>query len=130
MHDLKINYIFKDGRIYPAVEKDFAQLALFTKSLKEGQLLEVYMCPLETPDKTLAQLAKVHAMIKEIAVFTGEGFNDLKDVIKHKAGIYDVVDSRSGEIRLKSFKDCSKTELSKAIEACLEIGDIVGYSLH
>jgi hypothetical protein len=130
MHDLKINYIFKDGRILPASEKDFAQLALFTKTLKENQTLEVYMSPMHGSDATLGQLAKIHAMIKELSMFTGEGFADLKNVVKHKAGLYNVVDSRSGEVEFKSFGKCSKTELSKAIEACLEIGDAVGYSLH
>jgi hypothetical protein len=130
MHELKINYVFRDGKIVPETEKDFAQLALFTKTLKEGQVLEVYMSPQEQADGTLGQLAKVHVMIKQLSMHTGESFPELKNVIKHKAGLYNVVDSRSGEVELKSFAKCSKTELSKAIEACIEIGDVVGFSLH
>jgi hypothetical protein len=130
MHDLKIDYLFKDGKIIPATEKDYAQLTLFTKTLKEGQVLEVYFSPKEEANGTLGQLAKVHAMIKNLADFTGESFADLKNVVKHKAGLYNVIDSRSGEVELKSFRDCSYSELSKAIQTCLEIGDVVGYNLH
>jgi hypothetical protein len=130
MHELKINYVFKDGKIVPETEKDYAQLTLFTKTLKEGQVIEVYFSPSEEADRTLGQLSKVHVMIKNLSDFTGESFEDLKNVIKHKTGLYNVVDSRSGEIELKSFSKCSKSELSRAIQTCLEIGDVVGYNLH
>jgi hypothetical protein len=130
MHDLRIDYLFKDGRIIPKEESDKAKLALFSKTLKEGQILEVYMSVQKPSDASLGQIAKVHAMIKELSLFTGESFPELKNVVKHKAGLYSVVDSRSGEIELKSFAICSKEELSKAIQACIEIGDVVGMDLH
>jgi len=46
-----------------------------------------------------------------------------KDEVKKRAGLYT-------DTALKSFADCSKDELSLAIQSCIEIGDDIGFSLH
>jgi hypothetical protein len=62
-------------------------------------------------DHSKAQLAKVHACIREIAKESGYTFDEMKLIIKDASGIAD-----------KSFADCSKDELMLAIEACIQIG--------
>jgi adenosylhomocysteinase len=53
-----------------------------------------------------------------------EGFEvkKMKDAVKEKAGLYDPASKE-----YKSFSECSKTELSDAIQICIEIGNTVGY---
>jgi hypothetical protein len=94
----------------------------FLKKLQEGDKIEAYLAKSEGTDGTLAQLAKVHACIKELARFTGNRFQEIKNVIKYKAGLIDV---HTGDLR--SFGDCSKGELSDAIQTCIDIGNEIGY---
>jgi len=78
------------------------------------------------------QLAKVHALIRELAHCTGNEFEDVKLEVKRKAGL--TVKSKDSEGKLieyvKSFADCSKEQLSMAIEACILIGEEVGCILY
>lgn len=130
MHNTTINFIKKDGQLVPASEREGGKLKLFNMSIKEGDMLEVYIS-LSTPsDKTLGQLAKVHALIRELASQTGHTFDEIKDEIKRKAGLYVITGTRSEDKEFKSFADCSKDELSKAIEACIEVGHMLGYDLY
>lgn len=97
-------------------------LKQFIESLEEGQ--EV-MVTYEVVNSTgsYAQLAKIHKCIRELAGFTGNTFNDMKLQIKIRSGL-----CINGNC--KSFADCSTDELSLAIQAAIEIGDIVGFNLH
>lgn len=105
------------------------KLEHFTAALQEGQIIEAYF-ELVSDDKTLGQLAKVHAMIRELANFTGATFEEMKLEIKKKSGLFTIV--TIGDERLmhcRSFEHCSKEELSLAIQACLEIGEFLNYNL-
>ena len=53
-----------------------------------------------------------------------------KDVIKEKAGLYVITGTSSSDKQLKSFGDCSKEELSAAIETCIEVGHMFGCNLY
>ena len=88
------------------------------KSLPEGTEIEVYM-DLVTDDGSLAQIAKVHAMIRDIANFTGNSVAGTKLLVKKEASLCFVHDE---ELVCKSFGDCSKDELGLAIQACIDIG--------
>jgi hypothetical protein len=130
MHNTIVNYIKKDGQLVPASENDAAKLKLFSMSLKEGDNIEVYLSMTNNVDKTAGQLAKVHALIRELAAYTGHTFDEMKDEIKRKAGLYIITGTRSSDKQLKSFGDCSKEELSSAIESCIEIGHMLGCNLY
>ena len=77
-------------------------------------------------DHSVAQLAKVHACIRELAKESGYTFEEMKVLIKERSGLcYDAGDATL----CKSFADCSKDELVLAIEACVEVGKIYNINL-
>lgn len=130
MHNTIVKFIKKDGQLVPASESDAGKLKLFAMSLKEGVDVEVYLSMTNNVDKTAGQLAKVHALIRELAAFTGHTFEEMKDEIKRKAGLYVITGTRPSDKELKSFGDCSKEEISAAIESCIEIGHMIGCNLY
>ena len=83
---------------------------MFIDKLEEGQIVDMYI-DLASADHSKAQLAKVHACIRELAKESGYTFDDMKTIIKSSSGLNN-----------KSFADCSKNELMLAIEACIQIG--------
>lgn len=99
-----------------------SRLGLFVKSLEEGEVVDVTY-EVVTDNKSYAQLSKVHKCIREIASFTGMTVEEVKTQVKLRSGLCSGTDC-------KSFADCSKEELSLAIQAALEIGDLIGFNLH
>ena len=75
---------------------------------------------------TNPQLARLHAMIREIAQEIGYTFVEAKIEVKRAAGLCFVRDKQE---YCKSFGDCDKDELNLAIQACVEIGDFNGMQL-
>lgn len=123
MQNITVKFIEKDGELVPFNSFDAALYNNFKKSLEKGEIIELYITKVvNEDDKTPGQLAKVHASIRELARFTGHTFEEMKDVVKQKAGLYNPA---SGEF--KSFSDCNKKELCDAIEMCVEIGASIGY---
>jgi hypothetical protein len=91
---------------------------LFIEKLAEGQQVEMFLGLADT-DHSIAQLAKVHACIRELAKESGYTFDEMKTIIKRQSGLcYDGGDAEY----CKSFAECSKDELALAIEACIAIG--------
>jgi hypothetical protein len=70
-------------------------------------------------DNTKAQLAKIHAMIKEIADETGESVLETKKNIKNQCGLTFYKDKVKS---YRSFADCSKVELMNVIENIYQLG--------
>lgn len=115
-----IGKMVKKGTAFqPANKRDLEMYTLFLACLEEGVYVDVYM-EINDPNGTLAQLAKLHAMIRDLAAHTGETFNDMKLYVKDRAGL---VTKEAKDIHVKSFKDCSKLELSLAIQACIGLGE-------
>lgn len=114
-------FVKKDGKLYNVSSKDNATYDLFVKSLEEGSIVEMYMS-IEKDDGSLAQLAKLHVMIKTLANHIGETVEDMKIMVKDKAGL---VVKQDDAFLIKSFSKCSKDELSLAIQAAKEIGELV-----
>lgn len=116
---LSVKLVKKDGKLtYP---DDKARLAyqIFLDKIPEGQKIEMYL-GLADADHSVAQLAKVHACIRELAKESGYTFDEMKKIVKDQSGLcYD----GGGAIVYKSFADCSKDELILAILACIEIGE-------
>lgn len=108
--------IKEDGKLIYHEPKDKLAYAIFVAKLKEGQVVDMYI-DLADADHSKAQLAKVHACIRELAKESGYSFDDMKLLIKGASGLcYDTE-------HCKSFAECSLTELGLAIEACIEIGE-------
>lgn len=103
-------FIKKNGKLIYFSPKDKLAYEIFVDKIEEGQVIDMYL-DLASADHSKAQLAKVHACIRELAKESGYTFEEMKVVIKKAAGLED-----------KSFGDCSKDELMLAIEACIEIG--------
>jgi len=119
----------KDGKVVYKSDTTKEKYKNFVDDLKEGQIVNVYM-EATNGDGTLAQLAKVHKCIRVLASDLGYTFEDVKLLVKDKAGL---VIKRTVENTTyndwKSFADCSIEELNLAIQACIDMGDFVGSNL-
>ena len=123
MQNISVRFGKHNGELKPLTSTDAAKYFEFRKQLEEGEIIELYITKVENEnDATLGQLAKVHAMIKELARETGDSFDDMKLVVKQKAGLLDPASKE-----FKSFGKCSKKELSDAIQSCMDIGNIIGF---
>lgn len=128
-HHLNGKLIKKDGRLEFATLSTSKQFELFVSNVQEGQIVEFFY-EATHDDGTLPQLAKLHVMIKHLATHTGETVEDMKLLVKDKAGLCISRQVSGKEYFLaKSFGDCSKEELSLAIQAAMEIGEVVGFTV-
>ena len=108
----------KNGNLVHINESTKISYQLFLDKLQEGQEVEVFM-GLTSDTGSLAQLAKVHACIRELAKESGYTFDEMKFIVKKHSGLcYD----GGGAEYCKSFKECSKDELAMAIESAIELG--------
>lgn len=123
-----IKMIWKDKTLSPINKAEEIKLKNYLSGVKHGTEVEVYYFTMDDNEKSLAQLKKVHAMIREIASFTGHTFSEVKEEIKDLCGYYTVVDNK-GSKQYKSFSECTKEEISKAIEQCILVGNAIGYQL-
>jgi 7-cyano-7-deazaguanine synthase in queuosine biosynthesis len=110
--------------VYPD-DKSKLNYQMFLDKLSEGQKVEMFIGLADT-DHSVAQLAKVHACIRELAKESGYTFDEMKTLVKQQSGLcYD----GGGATLCKSFADCSKDELLLAIQACIEIGELYNINL-
>jgi hypothetical protein len=120
-------YIKKNGRLEFTSLSSSKQYELFVSRLPEGQLVECFY-EATHDDGTLPQLAKLHAMIKALANHVGETAENMKLLVKDKAGLCIIREVSGKEYFLaKSFAECSKQELSLAIQAAIEIGEEINF---
>jgi len=108
------------GVISHCSARDQSKENLFNAILNDGDIVEIYMEKI-TPNGTTPQMARVHAMIRELALHTGYSFQDMKNNVKQRSGLYV---EKDGEEYYRSFADCSREQLSLAIDACLELGEL------
>lgn len=82
---------------------------------------------LNGPKATIAQISKAHAACREIAVYTGHNFEDVKLLVKEKAGLV-IKNNSDGETTtiIKSFGNCSKEEMSQVIQVTEEMCSNMG----
>jgi len=99
-----------------------AKLSQFIQGMDEGDTI-IITYEVQNDDASYAQVSKVHKHIRELASYTGDSFEDMKLQVKLRAGLCNNSDC-------KSFADCSKEEVSMAIQASIEIGELVGFSLY
>ncbi len=130
MHNVVIKItIASDGTLVPASKEDAGKLKVFAAGAKKGQELEAYITAINGDDKTAGQLAKVHALIRELANSTGHTTQEIKLLIKERTGLR-VPASDTTEASYKSFGICNKQEMSNAIEECIALGHDLGIYLY
>ena len=130
----------EDGKMQFIRAADEVKYKEFIRDLDIDDQLD-YFIEINSANNTLLQLAKVHKCIREIAKHTGNSFDDIKMVIKDKAGlvikrevtVLKTIDEPVKETKVymdwKSFGKISKDDLSLAIQACVDLGDHVGLNL-
>lgn len=111
-------FIKKNGKLIFDHPKDKLAYEIFVEKIPEGQIVDMYIDVIGL-DHSKAQLAKVHACIRELAKESGYTFDEMKCLVKDQAGL---TYKEGLMINYKSFADCSKDELMLAIEACIQIG--------
>lgn len=114
----------KDGKIVIDTGQQLL-LDLFLKQLvKEDDALFITYEVEDENDHSYAQISKIHASIRELAMFTGEDFEAMKITLKREIGLYEPASDK-----LKSFGKYSKKELSEAIRIVIEWGNVAGINL-
>jgi hypothetical protein len=115
-----------EDRLVYTNDADAKIYKLFLEHLMPGQTVDVFF-DANKDDGSLAQLAKIHKCIREIAKETGDNYEDMKLLIKKKSGLC-IKKEVDGEVVMvcKSFANASKTDLAMVIETIVEIGDLVG----
>ena len=114
-----------DGELIHTIKAKGTLYKNWIKELPEGSKIEIF-ASVSGEDGTNAQLAKIHAMIRELANDIGHTFQELKLEAKRKTGLCFVKDKQE---YCKSFKDCSKQELNLVIQALIDMGDFTGMNL-
>ena len=112
------NVIFKtqsDKKIYDE----------YMKNLQPEEELEVHFSKIKD-NGTYAQLSKLHVSIREIANHTGHTVDEIKDLIKQRAGFS--WNDQTDDVQ-KSFSVMSKEELSLCIEETMNLGMELGLLL-
>ena len=125
MNSISMTLTVKNGEmIYPvkALETRFKE---FLKNLPDNSKIEVFVS-VGTDKGTLSLIAKIHAMIRELANELGYTFEEMKLQTKRQSGLCIV---KNNEEYCKSFADCDKQELSAVIQTLFEIGDFANVNL-
>jgi len=113
--------IKRDGKLEHALDSKKELYKEFLSSIEEGTKVEIFL-DVSGNSGSKAQLAKIHAMIRQLANDTGDDFDSLKQFIKEKAGL-----KITGDV--KSFADCDSDELNSIIQVILKYGDFAGSNL-
>jgi hypothetical protein len=131
MYTLVEYVVDEKGVMSPVTVKEEQKFYRMLHSLKPGNKVHA-MYEVITDDHSLVQLAKVHALIRELAHCTGNEFEDVKLEVKRKAGLTIKTKDSSGATLevVKSFADCSKDQIGMAIQACIDLGAEFGCILY
>jgi hypothetical protein len=117
------------GLLKPITLATAKQYERFVSDIPEGSVVEFFY-ELQHDDGTLPQLAKIHAMIKQLSTHIGETVENMKLLVKDRAGLCIAREVSGREYFLaKSFGECSREELSLAIQAIIEIGEEVNFPI-
>ena len=117
----------KNGNFDFSVSVNKMKFENFMRSIPDGTKLDVFIS-YSTDKASTAQIARIHAMCRELATSVGHTFNEIKKLVKTNCGLC-YIDTNSKELQYKSFAECTKAELNLAIIACFEIGDFNNINL-
>jgi hypothetical protein len=127
IHHFTGKYVKRNGALQHINNAQSKQMELYVSKIPEGSVIE-YFYEVQHEDGTLPQLAKLHVIIRQLASFTGETVENMKLLVKDRAGLCIAREVAGREYFLaKSFGECSKDELSLAIQATIEIGEQVNF---
>jgi len=115
----------KDGKLHFPIKAYETKYNNFLKNQPEGVRIELFI-GVQDGKGSNPQLARIHAMIREIANELGYTFEEIKLQVKRKAGLCFM---KNNVEFCKSFAKCDKEELNLAIQAAMEIGDFGGMQL-
>lgn len=122
-------YVKRNGRLELQTIASSKLYEMFVSHIPDGTIVESFY-EIQHDDGTLPQLAKLHVVIKQLAIHIGETVENMKLLVKDKAGLCIAREVSGKEYFLaKSFGECSREELSLAIQACIEIGEEVGFTV-
>jgi hypothetical protein len=124
-NQLFVQATIKEGKLHFPVKAFETKYNKFISEQPDGVRIELFI-GVQDGKGSNPQLARVHAMIREIANEVGHTFEEMKLQVKRKAGL---CFNKNGVEFCKSFGKCDKEELNLAIQACLEIGDFSGMQL-
>jgi hypothetical protein len=120
-------YIKRNGMLQIQSIAQSKQFELFVSQVPDNTIVECFY-EIQHDDGTLPQLAKLHVIIRQLAAHIGETVENMKLLIKDRAGLCIAREVSGKEYFLaKSFGECSREELSLAIQACIEIGEEVSF---
>jgi len=129
MNHFNGKFIKKNGILDFSTLAASKQFEVFVSNIPEGSIVEFFY-EVTHDDGTLPQLAKLHVMLKHLSTHIGETVENMKLLVKDKAGLCIAREVAGKEYFLaKSFGECSKEELSLAIQAAIEIGQEVNFPL-
>jgi hypothetical protein len=129
MNHFNGKFIKKNGRLDFSTLAASKQFELFVSGINEGSIVEFFY-EMTHDDGTLPQLAKLHVMLKHLSTHIGETVENMKLLVKDRAGLCIAREVAGKEYFLaKSFAECSKDELSLAIQAAIEISHEVNHPL-
>jgi hypothetical protein len=123
--NLFIKASIKNRKLHFPIKATGTKLTKFLSQLPDDSNLEIFI-GVSGEKGSNPQLARIHAMIREIAQEIGYTFAEAKIEVKRSAGLCLV---RNKQEYCKSFGDCDKDELNLVIQACVEIGDFNGMNL-
>lgn len=124
---LYVGKMIKKGDIFqPLTNQDKALYNQFKDNVPDGSMIEITM-QVYDPNATLAQISKIHAMCRELANHGGHTFDEMKYYVKDRAGL---IIKTEGQHIVKSFGDCSRSELSDVIQAAIVLGEQMGCPVH
>lgn len=124
---LIVQFEKKDGKLTISSKGELIRYEGFKHLLEEGQKIEAYFDIIHD-DGSLGQLARIHAMIRDLSLHTGNSFENMKLLVKDKAGLCITRTIEGKEyFNCKSFGDSSRKQLSLAMQACEEIAVQTGF---
>jgi hypothetical protein len=114
-----------DGKLQFASKYAENRYNKFLSKFPDDSKIEIFVSA-HNEKGSLAQIAKVHVMIRQLAYDIGYTYNEMKIQVKRHAGLCIVKDKTE---YCKSFSDCSRQEMDMAIKTCIELGDFNGINL-
>jgi hypothetical protein len=123
--NILIKGIVQDGKISFPAKIQKTRMDAFYSNIPDGAQVEMFIS-VSTDKGTNAQLARLHAMIREIANDIGYTFMEVKLIVKRNTGLCFMKDKTE---YCKSFADCDRDDLNLCIQECIRIGDEQGIQL-
>jgi hypothetical protein len=125
-NNIFIKAMQKDGELHYPIKAQETRYKNFLKEIPEGANIEIFISVSTEAKGSNAQLARIHAMIRELASDLGYTFEEVKLMVKRHTGLCFNQDNQE---YCKSFADCDKTELNLVIQECIRLGDFNGIQL-